>query len=241
MTDLSLRSQDTLLPWYLFALPMIVTVGVIAYSGFHYQLLPDRIPTHWGVNGKPDAFTDKPPFTAVSIPLIMLVTQGMFLGINEGKRNSGIKLSASSLNASRNRQLTLRKNSSIFMFFSSVLVTILFTFLQLSTIHQGLGRDTAMIVLPIAFLILMFIGVIWLAVKVGNADKQLDEAADGKIADYDEDENWKLGLFYFNKSDPSIFVEKRFGVGWSLNFANPIGYAIVFIPLVLVLLIAIFV
>ena len=240
VTDLSVRSKDVILPWYIFAIPMIVTVGVIVYTGFQYHLLPDQIPTHWGINGKPDAFTDKNPFTAVSMPLIMLVLQAMFLGINEGKRNSGIKLSASSLAASRNRQLTLRKNSSIFMFFTSVLITILSTFLQLTTIHEGLVGDTVMIAVPIVFLLLVFAGVILLAIKVGKSDKKLDEQAGGKIADYDQEEYWKLGLFYFNKNDPSIFVEKRFGVGWSLNFANPIGYAIVLIPLVVLILIGIF-
>jgi uncharacterized membrane protein len=35
------------------------------------------------------------------------------------------------------------------------------------------------------------------------------------------DECWKGGLFYYNPSDPAVFVEKRFGVGWTLNLGNP--------------------
>ncbi|MCM3690763.1 DUF5808 domain-containing protein [Neobacillus niacini] len=56
--------------------------------------------------------------------------------------------------------------------------------------------------------------------------------------DYDEDSYWKGGLFYFNRNDPSIFVEKRFGVGWTLNFANPLGYFIFILPLVIVLVLS---
>jgi uncharacterized membrane protein len=34
--------------------------------------------------------------------------------------------------------------------------------------------------------------------------------------------NWRLGLFYYNKSDKRMFVPKRVqGLGWTLNFANP--------------------
>ncbi len=32
---------------------------------------------------------------------------------------------------------------------------------------------------------------------------------------------WKYGAFYVNRDDPSMFVEKRFGLGYTINFANP--------------------
>ena len=36
--------------------------------------------------------------------------------------------------------------------------------------------------------------------------------------------NWKLGLFYFCRSDPRIFVPKRIrGLGWTLNLARPMA------------------
>lgn len=36
--------------------------------------------------------------------------------------------------------------------------------------------------------------------------------------------NWKLGIFYFNKADKRIFPPKRIrGLGWTVNFANPIS------------------
>ena len=39
---------------------------------------------------------------------------------------------------------------------------------------------------------------------------------------HDDPKNWKLGVFYFNKSDKRIFPPKRIqGMGWTVNFANP--------------------
>ncbi|WP_295651736.1 DUF5808 domain-containing protein, partial [uncultured Mucilaginibacter sp.] len=37
---------------------------------------------------------------------------------------------------------------------------------------------------------------------------------------------YKLGIFYYDKSDKSLFVPKRFGMGWTFNFANVWSYVI---------------
>ena len=35
------------------------------------------------------------------------------------------------------------------------------------------------------------------------------------------DNAWHAGIFYFNKADAAVIVPKRFGLGWTLNFARP--------------------
>ncbi len=35
------------------------------------------------------------------------------------------------------------------------------------------------------------------------------------------DRCWKAGIFYVNPADPALFVEKRVGIGYTLNFGNP--------------------
>jgi len=34
------------------------------------------------------------------------------------------------------------------------------------------------------------------------------------------DPNWKWGVVYYNPEDSALWVEKRLGIGWTLNFAN---------------------
>jgi uncharacterized membrane protein len=92
------------------------------------------------------------------------------------------------------------------------------------------------------FLIVTFIMTGIYAFKVGQSGSRLevdvvDDDVEG-ITNYDDDRFWRAGIFYINKNDPSIFVEKRFGVGWSINFGNPIGYFILFLPIVLILVIS---
>jgi uncharacterized membrane protein len=37
----------------------------------------------------------------------------------------------------------------------------------------------------------------------------------------DDDRYWSAGVFYNNPNDPALFVPKRFGLGWTLNFGHP--------------------
>ena len=56
----------------------------------------------------------------------------------------------------------------------------------------------------------------------------------------DDDRYWRGGFFYNNPDDPAVFVPKRFGLGWTINFGNPKGRLIfigtLLLPLVLALL-----
>ncbi|WP_078382209.1 DUF1648 domain-containing protein [Sutcliffiella halmapala] len=240
VSDLAIRTQDEMLSWILFTIPMFITFGLIIFTAINYHQFPNQIPIHWGPDG-PDAFTAKSIVSVFLLPLTILIMQGMFLGINEMTKKSGIKLRATSIHTSRMRQLRLRKYSSWLLFTSSVLITMMFTFLQITILHENLAHDFINILLPVIILIVTLGATAFFAIKVGKTDSDLDmEVVDDtkheKIIEVDEDQFWKGGLIYFNKNDPSIFVEKRFGIGWTLNFARPLGYVIIFGPIVLLLL-----
>ena len=40
------------------------------------------------------------------------------------------------------------------------------------------------------------------------------------LGDRTMDSSWKWGVFYYEPSDPALFVSKRFGFGYTFNFAN---------------------
>ncbi|WP_342510797.1 DUF5808 domain-containing protein [Sporosarcina sp. FSL K6-1522] len=239
IADLTSRAKDEMLPSYLYALPMLITLGLIGYTATQYSQMPAMIPTHWGPSGQPDAFSPKTPFSVIAQLLILLVIQGMMLGINATTKQSGIKLNPAKGKTSQVQQLLFRKYTSWFLFITSVLLTILLGFLHLTIIHEGLGNAAVMFALPLGFLLLILIGTAIYAFKIGQSGSRIDvsfedEAVPG-ITAVDDDQYWKFGVFYVNKNDPSIFVEKRFGVGWTVNFGHPVGYLILFGPLVLIL------
>jgi uncharacterized membrane protein len=51
-----------------------------------------------------------------------------------------------------------------------------------------------------------------------------------------EAESWYYGIFYYNKRDSRLFLPKRTGLGWTINFAHPLG--IVLMILIILLIIA---
>ena len=81
------------------------------------------------------------------------------------------------------------------------------------------------IMMAVAFAIVAAVLVI--SVKMGQSGARISaEAPEGSMA-RDDDELWKLGTFYCNREDPSVFVPKRFGVGWTINIANPRTWLVV--------------
>ncbi|MBA2393495.1 MAG: hypothetical protein H0V70_12235 [Ktedonobacteraceae bacterium] len=53
----------------------------------------------------------------------------------------------------------------------------------------------------------------------------------------DDDRYWSGGFLYNNPDDPAMFVPKRFGIGWTLNFGHP--QARLFLITIVVLLLVI--
>lgn len=46
------------------------------------------------------------------------------------------------------------------------------------------------------------------------------------VGDRTPDECWKGGMFYVNRDDPALMVEKRFGIGYTLNFGRPAAWVL---------------
>ena len=53
-----------------------------------------------------------------------------------------------------------------------------------------------------------------------------------------EEESWKWGFIYYNPTDSRIFLPKRTGLGYTLNFAKPIS-TIIILAIVIVIMLAI--
>ena len=61
-------------------------------------------------------------------------------------------------------------------------------------------------------------------------------AGEAPAGDRTPDACWKWGLFYVNPADPSILVEKRFGIGYTVNLGNRWAWVVlvaVLVPAVL--------
>ncbi len=55
-----------------------------------------------------------------------------------------------------------------------------------------------------------------------SEDSDDDREPDGRIH-RDDPRYWLAGFIYNNPADPSLFVPKRYGNGFTVNFGRPIG------------------
>jgi hypothetical protein len=55
---------------------------------------------------------------------------------------------------------------------------------------------------------------------------------DAPVGDGALDVHWKWGLFYVNRDDPAVFVEHRFGIGYTINYGNPRAWGVVALILI---------
>ncbi|WP_075620289.1 DUF1648 domain-containing protein [Paenisporosarcina indica] len=224
VVDLQFREQLKLLPNIYFLMPILVNIGLWIYGLSQYDILPNQIPTHWGLNGEVDAFSDKTWLSVSALPLMVLIIQSMLLFFNALMKQSGAKIQVRSKKRSREQQLAFRKYSSWLLFLVLITITLLMGYLQLTIIHGELFSSSYTMFATLAFVLVIFGATMFYTFKVGQSGSrlemvQLDEPIDGVI-DIDDDRHWKFGLFYVNKEDPSLMVEKRFGVGWTMNFGH---------------------
>jgi uncharacterized membrane protein len=91
---------------------------------------------------------------------------------------------------------------------------------------SGIGR--ALPVLPFAAGVLL-LGTV--AARAAQGGSRLNGNVRGLAraagTDRDDDRFWKAGLLYVNRDDPALVVGARFGVGWALNFGNPVAWLVI--------------
>ena len=85
--------------------------------------------------------------------------------------------------------------------------------------------------------LLAYMVIIFTIVFIGIANQKAVENRYDRDTDFklqDDDDNWVLGMFYYNPNDTRLNVEKRLGYGGTVNIAHPAGKVIMIVSLLLV-------
>ncbi|MFF2795689.1 DUF1648 domain-containing protein [Lysinibacillus xylanilyticus] len=237
--DLSIRDRDEVLSPTFFSLPIIITLALITFTYMNYNTIPDVFATHWNAAGEVDGWTEKTCLSVIVMPLILLGTQISFFIISIGMKSAKIQLSAQAKEASANRELKQRKYGSWYLAAINYSITILFVVLHYTTVILKNQTIPYFFPLFIIFMIVSLGGLILLIWKLSKSNEQFDDIHTNETAAAD-DRYWKMGVFYINKNDPSLLVQKKYGVGWTVNLANKWSYIIllvIFLPILLVIFI----
>jgi uncharacterized membrane protein len=191
------------------ATPFLLLAAVAAYVKSKFDSIPLRFPIHFDVQGHPNGWADR-SVKAVFGPLLgAFALMMLFLGLALLQQHAVRRAPEGSGLARRNRANLAALVIVMWM------VAVIFSLVALTPVVTRNGNGA----LPIpAFVILLIpltgvIAIIWL---VARANAEPDDTP----TDVTPDECWKWGQIYYNPSDPAIMVEKRFGMGYTPNFAR---------------------
>ena len=219
-------STSTTLPLIALAVALMAGLAAVGYAWTHYADLPARVPTHFGPSGKPDAWKAKSFSAVMLLPLTSLLVGIMIAGsaVLTARAKRAIRLS--DRGASLQAQLKFRGAVTKFLSIIAILTVAMMTSMSIASVRVGLGLAPGLpkisMILAIVMAVGALAGTVYIAVHYGQGGARLERAsADSPLTDgLADNRNWVLGMFYINYDDPSIFVERRFGFGYTLNFGN---------------------
>ncbi|MGF2144775.1 DUF1648 domain-containing protein [Vagococcus fluvialis] len=247
VVDLSFRDEKLIFPTsYLVGINLAFVLVTVLLTVFNYQNIPDKLVTQWDFNMNPTTITEKTWGSVMMIPAMQVFITIVMAISNQAYLSAKQQIDGKNSTASSTKSKKFRRQSSLLNLVISILTQLLFVAIQLVTVFESISPKVVMI-LSLVFTILIIGLVLWFSLYYGQSGDRLktiaineEEAPKGNIVTGDDDENWKLGMFYFNKQDPSFWVEKRMGVGMTFNLAKWQSWAfligVIVLPLLLVFL-----
>lgn len=211
--------------WFLIS--FVVTFIIIFFTFENYHLLPEQLPIQYGFSGEVTSWADKSYRSAFLFPVMTLYMTFLFLFVNTVIARSKQQIDSENPEESLKQNAIFRKRWSLFIIIGGTALTLLFSFIQLTFFY---AVNPSFIMFVVLFFTLLIIGgAIYLSFTTGQGGSRVKHEtvdSNGKSINRDDDRYWKLGIFYFNKGDPALFLEKRFGVGWTINLARPLAWII---------------
>lgn len=227
------------LSWELLNVPVILltlAIGLVGYEG-----APDLIPMHADLAGNITSYAPK-SLAVVLMPVLIQVFLVACMAFSHWSiaRSKHVSNADAPVSSAWAYGLFARAQS-IFLVAMGVALDVSFIGMELSMI----GRVTMMqAVVPLLVVtVAAVVGSVVLSVVYGQAGSRiLARVGDPDLMPSDDDDHWKLGVFYFDPDDASLFVPDRFGVGWTSNLGRPASWAIIagFVALTIAFVVAVF-
>ncbi|HDA6214471.1 TPA: DUF1648 domain-containing protein, partial [Clostridioides difficile] len=210
----------------IYLIPILFTLGMSIFIAFNYNKLPDSIATHWNINGSPDVFIDKSflnVFKLIGTDFCLMV---LLYITSIGSIKSRIKIDTNRIEESRVENIKyLNKIGYLFLILMIIMTTQFFT--TLLSIKTKLS--TAMNITTLLVIIYL------IATYINSPNLKFNSS----YSPEEDEKYWIAGIMYNNPNDPSLMVNKRFGIGWTINFGNPLG-KILYIAIALLLIFSLF-
>ncbi len=212
------------------AASVIVPIGMLTatalYLHANWQRLPERVPVHWGIDGTPNGWADR-TWHGVYGPLVVCALISLFIILIA---EAIIHASPRARVAGTEAWTTRFRRANLILLVAGVWgVSAMISLFALTPLFTDVSRPSALVWMIPVVLVLSILPFTWQLVRVV---RERDSGSDGT-----PDACWKFGLLYYNPKDSALMVEKRFGIGYTVNFGNRALWWIVGIAALAILLV----
>ncbi|GHU87668.1 membrane protein [Clostridia bacterium] len=219
------RGGELVSPAWMLLYPLILLLTIMGIA-IAWPYVPDPYPTHFNAAGIADAWSAKTIGSVSFLLILQAVMDVIFVGVYFIIKHAKRQIDAQNPEKSAAQLRVYRRTMSAMLTFLGVATALLMGAIQVFTIVPdyvspglvlAISIPAYLAVTVIACVIMYRVGQGGSRVKVSNAP-----AVSAKQVNINDDKHWLLGLFYYNRNDPAMFVEKRFGVGYTINLGKPI-------------------
>lgn len=210
--------------WFLPSLLLVLAHFIFAY--LKMSDLPDSIPLSFDMSGNVIAYTEKTMGSIFRMPFVSLFLLMVLLAIYFVIKSSKQQLNVQSPEKSKIQNILFRQRWMLFFTIFTPLMIIYNIFLSLSYLLLIDIKGVIFLIIAVFFPIVPIMGTLLLAIYTGQSGSRISvdiKEKRTKAIAIDDNKYWKLGLIYYNPNDPSIWLEKRMGIGWTINMGNPIA------------------
>lgn len=211
-----------------FIVEVILSLVFIAVNIYfivtRYDLLPNKIATKFDIMGNATYYSEKGIGNFLSLIISIVFIAVVFLFVEYLIRKTKLRIDPRNIEKSREGNIKYRNLLSNTMIWTEVVTLVLLTIGNLSML-QVINMNMAIVCINFICIILL-IGVLVVFIIKANKLRFDYNIENDTVVQKDDDDKWIFGFIYYNKEDPRINVEKRFGVGYTVNAGTPIGMAI---------------
>lgn len=204
---------------------LVIVLISVAVIGFFYNRIPNQFPIHWNSQNIPDRSVEKSPLSVMMMPAMQLLMIPVLAFSHYAFIKSKQKLLTNYPQITSYQSKKFRRAWSINFLVTSIATQLLLTSTNFFSLFFAEDMAFGWMGLLIGLFIFGIVGYSsFLTWKYGQGGEKLvfseiDEPVE-EVTEVDEEKYWKLGVFYYNPEDSSIFVEKRFGIGSTINLAR---------------------
>lgn len=201
---------------YIYLIPIFISCVVSIYTFNQYSKIPDMVPTHWNFLGVSDSFIDKSYFNIISLIFSQLILSLLLSFMSISTIKSRVRIDPENIEESRLENIKYLNKVGYTFLVLILSINLLITHSLMASIY---GPNLNIVVAVLFFLITISctIYLTYIYIKSPNSKSTSSYSPD------DDENYWIWGFIYNNPNDPSFMVQKRFGIGWTINIATPLG------------------